>query len=112
MAWIEDKNDVEWCVESYDYGVATYTTPKGKELTMESWRYEDKVEVARGLSEDCAEDVVEDINDEQQTWDHQVHATMHRVGDSGQYEVRKSTHDLVYVGSTVIDSGSGSGSGV
>ena len=109
MAWIDNPSDVDWITESYDYGIATYTTPKGKELTMESWRYEDTVEVKRGLSKTAAESLVDEINEEEQTWDHQVHASAHRVGDSGQYEVRKSTHDLFYDGSTTIDSGSGSG---
>lgn len=106
MAW--SNSDTGWILESYDTSTATYTTSKGREFEMLDWKNEDKVEVMRGLTETFARTLANTINSQPQTWDHKVHALAERVGDSGQYCVRRTTHDVVYVGVTPI-SGNSSG---
>lgn len=109
MAWSD--TETCWSLESYDSGVARLLFPAGNEAAVATWSIEDTVDVMRGLSKTGALSVASTINAKPKTQKHTEHATIERVGDSGQYAVRRTTHDVTFLGTEYSGDDSSSSSG-
>ena len=95
MAWGSTAN---WCLESYDSGVARLLFPANGEAAVATWKITDTVEVARGLTQAAAKRIVDTINESTQTQQLTQHGIMERTGESGGYSVRKTTHQVEFLG--------------
>ena len=106
MAWSD--TETCWSLESYESGVSRLLFPSDGQAACATWRIIDTVQVMRGLSLTGATAITNAINSATQTQALTQHAIAEKVGESGQYAVRKTVHQVTFLGVEKYDDSSDS----